>query len=267
MKLTRNASANDTGLTLLELMVVVVIIGTLMAILIPAVGKGKELAVAAKSTAALREIGLATLNWASDNGNRLPSPQYPGGMEVPPNMDAEDFFPEFYNLGDSGLWLDGVVFGQMYLAEDAGGATTNYEVDSQGTHLKNTFFESVQSVKKDPLETDWHRHSYAMNSNLQYDRIYDQVSSSDPYLTEKTLANLTYMPKAMLYIECSEPNVVDFEDRETIIATFEERWSGGKGIVTFLDGHAERLGENEIPDADPETDRESSWFWRGVDPD
>ena len=121
-------------------------------------------------------------------------------------------------------------------------------------------------MKKNPTEEDWHRHSYAMNANLQYDRIYDQVESSDPYLTEKTMANIIFSPKAMLYIDCKEKNVIMHEDRELIIETLEERWDNTKVIATFLDGHAERLRDTEIPEDDPYTDRVSSRFWRGVDP-
>jgi prepilin-type processing-associated H-X9-DG protein len=138
-------------------------------------------------------------------------------------------------------------------------------VTEEGDHLKGTFFESSRSVKKNPQEKNWHRHSYAMNANLQYDRIYDQVDSSDPWLTEKTLSNLVFAPKAMLYIDNIDSNVVRFEDRQQILDTIEKRWDGGKVIATFLDGHAERLSENDIPSGDPRNDRDSSRFWRGVD--
>lgn len=253
-------------MTLLELLIVVVIIAILMAVLVPGLGKAKMLAEAGKNTVNLREINLTTLNWAEDNGGKLPSPQYPGGMEVPASMEPEDYFPKHYNLGESGLWLDGVIFAAIYMRENQDGEFTSYDVNEDGTHLKGTLFESTQSVKANPEETNWHKHSYAMNSNLQYDRIYDQVGSPDPYLTEKTVANLIFRPKAMLYIENSESNVVDFQDREAILETSNQRWEGGKIIATFLDGHAERLHQREIPEEDPETDRESSRFWRGVDP-
>lgn len=254
-------------MTLVELLVVIAILGILVGLLVPGLGKAKQVAEAAKNTANLKQIAMGTITWAADHGSRLPSPQYPGGMVPPPGMSPEEFFPLHYNLGESGLWLDGVIFGELYLKEDKEGAVTSYNVDENGEHLKGTLFESTQSVKKDPMETDWHKHSYAMNANLQYDRIYDQVESSDPYLTEKTLSNLLFSPNAMLYIECIEPNVVMFEDRQAIIDTIEKRWDGSKVIAAYLDGHAERLAEREIPDADPKMDRRSSRFWRGIDAD
>lgn len=253
-------------MTLVELLVVIAILIILIALLVPGLNKAKEMADAAKNTANLKQIATATLTWAADNSSKLPSPQYPGGMSAPPGVSEEEFFPEHYNLGGSGLWLDGVVFAEVYMKENKEGETTTYEVDENGTHLKGTIFESTISVKRDPTETNWHKHSYAMNANLQYDRIYDQIDSSDPYLTEKTLSNLLFAPRAMLYIDCIETNVVRYNELNQIIETSEKRWNGGKLIVAFLDGHAERLTVREIPDTDPESDRESSRFWRGVDP-
>mgnify|MGYP006263647721 FL=1 len=262
---------------MVEILVVVAILGILAAILVPSLGKAKQIAEAMVNTTNLKNIATATLAWAGDHGNKLPSPQYPGGEIVPGTMDPDDYFPDYWNLGKSGLWIDGVVFGHMYLSEQArregdengdNGDNSNassggYEVDESGTHLRGTLFENTQSVKADPEEQDWHKHSYAMNTNLQYDR--RKEDSPDPWLTEKTLSNLLFMPNALLYIENKESNLINFDDREAIIETMQERWEGSKVIAAFLDGHAERLKENQIPSADPDIDRESSRFWRGVD--
>ena len=66
-------------MTIVELLVVIVILGILVSILVPSLGKGKQLAEALKNTSNLRNIAAATLTWAGDNGNKLPSPVYPGG--------------------------------------------------------------------------------------------------------------------------------------------------------------------------------------------
>lgn len=253
-------------MTLLELLIVISIIGVLAAILIPTMGKMIEIAVAQKLTQHVKQIAVATTVWGAENGGRLPSPEYPGGMNVPTGVSPEEYFPKHWDFTGSGLWLDGVVFGEIYLKTE--GAENAYGGGGgDGEHLKGTIFENTQSIKQDPTERNWHRHSYAMNANLQYDRIYDNIDSSDPYLTEKTLSNLLFAPNAMLIIECTEPNVVMHADREAIVQTIDEHWGrGGKAITAFLDGHAERLQAREIPDADPEVDRDSSRFWRGVDP-
>ncbi len=253
-------------MTLVELLIVLGIIAILLALLVPGLGKVQEVAEASKNTSNLKQLAGATITWAADHGGRLPSPEYPGGMRAPSGVSEDDYFPKHYDLGESGLWLDGVVFAAVYMGENKEEEVTQYNVTADGEHLKGTIFESTMSVKRDPTERNWHRHSYAMNANLQYDRIYEQVNSSDPYLTEKTLANLVFSPRAMLYIDCIEPNVVMHSDLPAIVETIERRWGGGKAIVAFLDGHVERLTEREIPQGSPESDRESSRFWRGVDP-
>jgi prepilin-type N-terminal cleavage/methylation domain-containing protein len=272
----------NKGLTMVEILVVVAILGILIGILVPSLGKAKEVAEAVKNTSNLKQIAIATINWSADHSSKLPSPEYPGGMEPPSSISPEDFFPQYYDVGQTGLWIDGVIFAQIYLQEifvsgagqtaaggeeNAGGSTGGYTFDDEGTHLKATIFENTRAVKKNPGEKNWHKHSYAMNANLQYDRIYDSVDSPDPYLTEKTLSNLIFAPNAMLYIGCIESNVIMFEDRSLVIDTSEERWDGGKVIAAFIDGHAERLSQNDIPDEDPQSDLRSSRFWRGVNPD
>jgi len=252
-------------MTLLELLIVISIIGLLAAILVPGMGAMLDLATSQKLTQHVKQIAAATTVWGTENGNRLPSPEYPGGMNVPSGKTAEEYFPENWDFTGSGLWLDGVVFGEVYLQDGNG---VDMGRGENGEHLKGTIFENTKSVKEDPEERNWHRHSYAMNANLQYDRIYDNVESSDPYLTEKTLSNLLFAPNAMLIIECTEPNVVMYSDREAIVQTISEHWGkSGKGIAAYLDGHAERLTAREIPAGDPETDPAASKFWRGIDAD
>lgn len=264
----RFRTVRDTaGLTLLELLVVIAIIGILSALSISGIERAKSLADSMKNTASIREIGLATIQWAGDNGFKLPSPQYPGGMAAPPGVSDEDFFPENYDLSESGLWLDGVVFAQMYMREDKAGNVTGYDVNENGDHLRGTHFVNLFSVKNVPDEENYHKHSYAMNANLRYDRIYDQVQSSDPWLTEKSMANLIQSPHAMLFIDCQETNVVMAEDIGLIEETMETRYKGrGKLVICYLDGHAERIRFEDIPNGDIESEREASRFWRGVDP-
>jgi len=276
---THRSFSSRSGLTLIELLIVIAIIAILMAIMIPGFGTMRKLAEAAKNVQNVKQIVQGTLTWGMDRGGKVPSPEYPGGMVVPNGMDEDAVFPKYWDLLDGGTqWLDGVVFASIYIEEaelraeaqgEGGGgdegSTGGYPVDENGTHLKGTIFESSQSVKKNPLETDWHRHSYAMNKNLQYDRLHETSGSSDPWLTEKTLSNLIFANQAMIYIDCIEQNIVSYDDRDMIIETIDERWDGGKAIVGFLDGHVERRRAEEIPDGDPDSDRQSSRFWRGVD--
>jgi type II secretory pathway pseudopilin PulG len=62
-----------TGLTLVETLVVIAIFATLIGLLLPAVQRIRDMAMRAKSENNLRQIVLATQNYASGHGDRLPT--------------------------------------------------------------------------------------------------------------------------------------------------------------------------------------------------
>ncbi len=254
--------------SMIEILIVVAILATLASLAFPAFSLVKEKASMATHVSNVKQFTTSTLRWAADNNQTLPSPLYPGGHGD--NFTLPDEW-DFTGAG-TGLWLDGVVFYATYFEEEnnrresrGDDAIEGADGDSEGSHLKGTFFESIQSVKRNPTEKDWHKHSYAMNEELQYDYIYN--SSSDPYRTEKNLARLVHRPNAVLFIENSEDNIIGFDDREAILETGKQRWRSEKVIASFLDGHVATLASDEIPEQDPYNDRESSKFWRGVDVD
>jgi len=61
------------GITLIEVLVVIGIIGVLAAILIPTVGRSKQRALSAKCMNNLRQVYLIAVNYADDNEGYFPS--------------------------------------------------------------------------------------------------------------------------------------------------------------------------------------------------
>ncbi|EIP99992.1 prepilin-type N-terminal cleavage/methylation domain-containing protein [Opitutaceae bacterium TAV1] len=70
--LRRPGRSGQTAFTLVELLTVIAIIGILAAIIIPTVGKVRQTAQRAACASNLRQIGVATFNYAADNKDWLP---------------------------------------------------------------------------------------------------------------------------------------------------------------------------------------------------
>ncbi|MCC5848454.1 MAG: DUF1559 domain-containing protein [Verrucomicrobia bacterium] len=64
---------NNTGFTLIEMLVVIAIIALLIAIIVPTVSRGLESAKRAQCTSNLRQVGIAITGYAMDNNTYLPT--------------------------------------------------------------------------------------------------------------------------------------------------------------------------------------------------
>lgn len=243
--------------TLIELLIVVTIIALLATMMIPAATGVMSSARATTAAGGMHEMVVATITWSVDNGNRIPSPLYPGGEEAP--------FPENAFTTDTGLWCDGVIFKLLYPETDPANPVPSRA--SAGGHLIDTLFESKASVKVSPDNTNWYNHTYAMNKNLAFDEL--SKNSSDPWLTEKSMSNIKFLTNAMIYMDASV-NVIDAsmvgggDSEGSLLGDAAARYRDKFLLVAFMDGHVVRMRPDDIP-TDTST-REGSRFWLGTDP-
>lgn len=92
----RGRSRRDRAFTLVELLAVVAIVSLLLAMLVPAFQKARELARRARCMTVFRELGTAANGFAANNGGRGPGC---GGRWVHPDLPTDD--PNRYYSGPS----------------------------------------------------------------------------------------------------------------------------------------------------------------------
>ena len=74
--------------TLVELLVVIAVIGILAALLLPALASARDKGRKTACVSNLHQIGIALLNYATDNNGRIPY-----GPQAPPFTSPGDFYP------------------------------------------------------------------------------------------------------------------------------------------------------------------------------
>jgi prepilin-type N-terminal cleavage/methylation domain-containing protein/prepilin-type processing-associated H-X9-DG protein len=130
-----------SGFTLIELLTVIAIIGILAAILIPAVGKVREVANKSTSASNMRSIAVSYATFSQSGGrtkvlnqNRLTGAGF--GATV---QGVAQFLGDEVDLTDASLWRIGV--DPIVIASEPNPPTVGFR-DGSGTYTANTQFAS-----------------------------------------------------------------------------------------------------------------------------
>ena len=139
-------AVRSCGFTLIELLIVIAIIGTLAALIFPAIGRGTSLAKRTKCLQNRRQIQVATIAYAGENNGQFPTAER-----------AYGFPHEFENFSNSlGKYLDvtrdKIMFCPGELMKSRNPLTPLYQTNYttyQYFNFNNTFLGTFSSNKPD----------------------------------------------------------------------------------------------------------------------
>lgn len=153
------------GFTLIELLVVVAIIALLIAILLPSLGKARELSNRSVCAANLRGITQSMNIYGADNSDSYPVIGRTGGSILAagvgsPNANVDTLISQIYTAGAGGsgnaaqnMWLlvlTGQVAAKQYLCKSDPASTVNSSAAISGNYQPN-FNDGVTSNSKSDL--------------------------------------------------------------------------------------------------------------------
>lgn len=128
LRTNRNTSADGRGFTLIELLVVISIVALLVAILLPALGRAREVAIRMQCLTNQRQMSLATFMYLNDSEHTMPTKNWHAAKLLDSYLGYPDDFANnqkvYYRTNGCpsfkyGSWVNGnPVFGlNRYLVE------------------------------------------------------------------------------------------------------------------------------------------------------